>query len=63
MCSSDLFGGFDEAEEEERDGHEVHAARRELRQVLREKRGAGEDERRRVAAILREAAAHIRAKS
>jgi DNA-binding PadR family transcriptional regulator len=58
----EIFGGFDEAEEEDRDGHEVHAARRELRQALREKRGAGDAERGRIAAILKAAAAQIRGK-
>jgi DNA-binding PadR family transcriptional regulator len=58
----EIFGGFDEGEEEERDSSEVHAARRDLRQALREKRGASAEEKLRVAAVLRAAAGQIRAK-
>jgi hypothetical protein len=39
------------------------AARRELRQTLREKRGVSADEKLRIAQILRDAAARIRGKS
>ena len=56
----EIFGGFDE--EAGGEGHGVEAARRELRQALREKRGAPAEERLRVAQILREAAARIRGK-
>jgi DNA-binding PadR family transcriptional regulator len=60
----EIFGGFDEGEEDDpRDSREVHAARRELRQALREKRGSGADELSRIAAILKAAAAAIRGKS
>jgi DNA-binding PadR family transcriptional regulator len=49
-------------------GHEeedeiVGAARSELRQALREKRGAAAEEKSRIAAILKEAAARIRGRS
>src|SRR5215468_8415366 len=57
----EIFGGFDEDEDSDAQG--VAAARRELRQALREKRGAPADERLRIAEILREAAARIRGKS
>jgi DNA-binding PadR family transcriptional regulator len=57
----EIFGGFDE--EDDADAQGIGAARRELRQALREKRGASADERLRVAQILREAAARIRGKS
>jgi DNA-binding PadR family transcriptional regulator len=54
----EIFGGFDE--EDEAEGHGVGAARRELRQALREKRGVPAEEKRRIEQILREAAARIR---
>ncbi|HVN45780.1 MAG TPA: PadR family transcriptional regulator [Steroidobacteraceae bacterium] len=57
----EIFGGPDE--EEDADAHGVGAARRELRQALREAHGASPEERQRVAQILREAAARIRGKS
>jgi DNA-binding PadR family transcriptional regulator len=57
----EIFGGFDE--EDDADAQGIGAARRELRQALREKRGASAEERLRVAQILREAAARIRGKS
>ena len=57
----EIFGGFDEDDESDPQG--VGAARRELRQALREKRGAAADEKLRVAHILRDAAAQIRGKS
>jgi DNA-binding PadR family transcriptional regulator len=57
----EIFGGFDE--DDEADAQGVWAARRELRQALREKRGAPAEEKLRVAQILRDAAAQIRGKS
>jgi len=54
----EIFGGFDEEEDAGTDG--VAAARRELRQALREKRGAAAEEKQRIAQILRDAAARIR---
>ena len=54
----EIFGGFDEEEDAGNDG--VGAARRELRQALREKRGAPAEEKQRIAQILRDAAARIR---
>jgi DNA-binding PadR family transcriptional regulator len=56
----EIFGGFDEDEDSEPQG--VWAARRDLRQALREKHGASTEEKQRVAQILREAAARIRSK-
>jgi DNA-binding PadR family transcriptional regulator len=58
----EIFGSPDEGEDEERDSHEVHAARRELKQALREQRGASPEERSRIAAILKAAAEEIRRK-
>jgi DNA-binding PadR family transcriptional regulator len=57
----EIFGGFDEGDEFG-DSREVHSARRELKQALREKRGASAEERARIAAILKSAAAQIRGK-
>ena len=57
----EIFGGFDE--EDDSDAQGIGAARRELRQALREKRGASADEKLRIGQILREAAARIRGKS
>ena len=57
----EIFGGLDE--DDEADAQGVGGARRELRQALREKRGASADEKLRIAGILREAAARIRGKS
>ena len=54
----EFFGGF--AEEESADSQELEAARRELKQLLREKRGASAAEKTRIAAILKGAAAQIR---
>jgi DNA-binding PadR family transcriptional regulator len=54
----EIFGGYDEEEDGGNEG--VGAARRELRQALREKRGAPAEEKQRIAQILREAAARIR---
>ena len=56
----EIFGGFDE--DEDADTHGVGAARGDLRQLLREKRGASAEEQQRIAQILREAAARIRNK-
>jgi DNA-binding PadR family transcriptional regulator len=53
----EIFGGFDD--EDETDAQGLGAARRELRQALREKRGASADEKLRIAQILRDAAAQI----
>lgn len=55
----EIFGGFDEDAGE---SAEVGAARRELRQALRAKRDAAADEKSRIAAILKSAAAQIRGK-
>jgi len=57
----EIFGGFDEGEELG-DSKEVHAARRNLKQALREKREASAEEKSRIAAILNDAAARIRGK-
>jgi DNA-binding PadR family transcriptional regulator len=56
----EIFGGFDEGEDLG-DSKEIHAARRNLRQALREKREASAEEKSRIAAILNDAAAQIRA--
>jgi DNA-binding PadR family transcriptional regulator len=58
----EIFGGFDEEGEELADSQDVHAARRELRQALREKRGSSAEEKARIAAILKAAVAQIRGK-
>jgi DNA-binding PadR family transcriptional regulator len=52
--------GFEEADEE--GSGEVHAARHDLKQALRDKRGAPAEEKSRIAAILRAAAEQIRGK-
>jgi DNA-binding PadR family transcriptional regulator len=57
----EIFGGFDEGEELD-DSREIHAARRNLKQALREKRDASTEERSRIAEILNRAAAQIRGK-
>jgi len=57
----EILGGFDEDEESDPQG--IAAARRELRQALREKRSAPPEEKLRVGEILREAAARIRSTS
>ena len=57
----EIFGGFEE--EEDSDAQGLGAARRDLRQALREKQGAAADERSRIAQILRDAAARIRGKA
>ena len=56
----EVFGGFDE--DEDADSHEVSAARRELKLALRERRHTSAEEKSRIAAILRSAAAQIRGK-
>jgi DNA-binding PadR family transcriptional regulator len=59
----EIFGGMDESEDEDpRDSREVHAARRELKQALREQRGASPEEKSRIAGILKAAAEEIRRK-
>jgi DNA-binding PadR family transcriptional regulator len=58
----EIFGGVGEDHELD-DSPDVRAARHELRQALREKRHAAPEERSRIAAILRSAAAQIRSKS
>jgi len=57
----EILGSFDE--DEEADAQGIGAARRELRQALREKRGAPPEEKLRIGEILREAAARIRSRS
>jgi DNA-binding PadR family transcriptional regulator len=57
----EIFGGFEE--EEDSDAQGLGAARRDLRQALREKQGAAADERSRIAQVLRDAAARIRGKA
>ena len=57
----EIFGGFEEDEDSDAQG--LGAARRDLRQALREKQGAAADERSRIAQILRDAAARIRGKA
>jgi DNA-binding PadR family transcriptional regulator len=56
----EIFGGYDD---EDANSPELGASRRELRQALREKREASAEEKGRIAAILRSAAAQIRGKS
>jgi DNA-binding PadR family transcriptional regulator len=56
----EVFGGFDR--EDDAGSEEIDAARHELRQALREARHAPAEERSRIAAILKQAAAQIRAK-
>ena len=55
----EIFGGFDEDEDA---GSEIGRARHELRQLLRSKRDASAEEKRRIAEILRQAAEKIRAR-
>jgi DNA-binding PadR family transcriptional regulator len=57
----EFFGHFDE--EDQADSQAIAAARRELRQALREKRHAPPEEKSRIAAILMNAAAEVRGKS
>ena len=56
----EIFGGFDD---DDATSGELGAARQELRQALREKRDASTEEKNRIAAILRSAAAQVRSKS
>jgi DNA-binding PadR family transcriptional regulator len=49
-------------EDEDSDWRELEAVRRELKHALREKRGASEEERSRIVAILKQAIVQIRAK-
>jgi DNA-binding PadR family transcriptional regulator len=55
----EIFGGPEE--EDEPAGEALGAARRDLRDALREKRGASSTEKERIAQILRDAATRIRA--
>jgi DNA-binding PadR family transcriptional regulator len=57
----EIFGGFEEDEDSDAQG--LGAARRDLRQALREKQGAAAEERSRIAQILRDAAARIRGRA
>jgi DNA-binding PadR family transcriptional regulator len=52
----EIFGGFDEDDGDS----DLGAARRELRQALRDKRDASTEEKSRIAAILKSAAAQVR---
>lgn len=56
----EVFGGY---EDEEGEAHEIAAAWRELRQVLRAQRRAPAEDKSRIAQILRAAAAQIRTKA
>jgi len=58
----EIFDGLDEAEEAG-DSQEIHAARRNLKRALYERRDATAEEKRRIAAILNAAAVEIRGKS
>jgi DNA-binding PadR family transcriptional regulator len=58
----EIFGGFDE-DSAAGESAEIDAARRELKQALREKRGAPAQEQSRIAAIMKKAADQIRGKS
>jgi len=55
----EIFDGLDEAEEAG-DSQEIHAARRNLKRALYERRDATAEEKRRIAAILNAAAVEIR---
>jgi DNA-binding PadR family transcriptional regulator len=57
----EIFEGVDEGEEAG-DSEEIHAARRNLKRALREKRDASVEEKRHIAAILNAAATEIRGK-
>jgi len=57
----EIFGGYDE--EDSGDSQALAAARRELRQALREKRSAPPEEKGRIASVLMSAAAQIRSKA
>ena len=56
----EIFGGFDR--DDDAGSEEIDAARRELRWLLLEARRASAEEKARIAAILRQAAAQIRGK-
>ena len=58
----EIFGGFGEADEGA-DSEEIRAARRDLKQALREKGASSAEEKSRIAAVLKEAAERIRARS
>ena len=58
----EVFGGFGESEEGA-DSEEIRAARRDLKQALREKGASSSEEKSRIAAVLKEAAERIRGKS
>src|SRR5579862_4152211 len=57
----EVFEGLDEADEAG-ESQEIHAARRNLKQALRERRNVSAEEKRRIAAILNAAATEIRGK-
>jgi len=57
----EIFEGLDEGEDPG-DSQEIHAARRNLKQALREKRDASAEEKGRIAAILNAAAKQVRGK-
>ena len=56
----EIFGGY--GEEESGDSRGIDAARRELKEALRDKRGASAQEQSRIVEILKSAAAQIRTK-
>ena len=58
----EIFGGFGEADEGA-DSEEIRAARRDLKQALREKGASSAEEKSRIAAVLKEAAERIRGRS
>jgi DNA-binding PadR family transcriptional regulator len=58
----EIFGAFGD-EDEGADSDEIRAARRDLKQALRDKRGVAAEEKSRIAAILRDAAGRIRGKA
>jgi len=58
----EIFGGFGESEEGA-DSEEIRAARRDLKQALREKGASSSEEKSRIATVLKEAAERIRGKS
>ena len=57
----EAFEGLDETDEAG-ESQEIHAARRNLKQALRERRNVSAEEKRRIAAILNAAATEIRGK-
>jgi DNA-binding PadR family transcriptional regulator len=58
----EIFGGFGEADEGA-DSEEIRAARRDLKQALREKGASSAEEKSRIASVLKEAAERIRSRS